>query len=63
VKQKIGTLSEGQKGLVALACLVLQQPAILIVDEVNQLLFLAIYSYLSLLLILLYTKANKSYQL
>lgn len=33
VKQKIGTLSEGQKGLVSLACLVLQEPALLIVDE------------------------------
>ena len=33
VKQKIYTLSEGQKGLVSLACLVLQEPGILIMDE------------------------------
>ena len=33
VKQQIGSLSEGQKGLLALCCLVLQQPSILIVDE------------------------------
>ncbi len=33
VKQKIVTLSEGQKGLVSLCCLVLQQPGILIMDE------------------------------
>lgn len=33
VKQKVATLSEGQKGLVSLTCLVLQQPGILIMDE------------------------------
>lgn len=33
IKQQIGSLSEGQKGLLALCCLVLQRPAILIVDE------------------------------
>ena len=33
VRQKVGSLSEGQKGLLALTCLVLQQPSILIVDE------------------------------
>jgi len=33
VKQSVGTLSEGQKGLLSLACLVLQQPAILLMDE------------------------------
>jgi ATPase subunit of ABC transporter with duplicated ATPase domains len=33
VKQHVCTLSEGQKGLVSLACLVLQEPAILILDE------------------------------
>lgn len=33
VKQKIFTLSEGQKGLLSLACLMLQEPAILIMDE------------------------------
>lgn len=33
VKQKIYTLSEGQKGLLSLACLVLQEPAVLIMDE------------------------------
>jgi ATPase subunit of ABC transporter with duplicated ATPase domains len=33
VKQQIRTLSEGQKGLVSMACIVLQQPAILIMDE------------------------------
>jgi ATP-binding cassette subfamily F protein 3 len=31
--KKIGTLSEGQKGLVAFARLVLQQPGLLILDE------------------------------
>lgn len=30
---KIGTLSEGQKGLVVFACLVLQKPGLLILDE------------------------------
>lgn len=33
VKQKVKTLSEGQKGLLSLACLCLQQPSILIMDE------------------------------
>jgi ATPase subunit of ABC transporter with duplicated ATPase domains len=33
VRQKIGSLSEGQKGLLALTCLVLEKPSILIVDE------------------------------
>ena len=33
IKQKVGSLSEGQKGLLTLACLVLQEPAILLVDE------------------------------
>lgn len=33
VRQRISSLSEGQKGLLALTCLVLQQPSILIVDE------------------------------
>lgn len=33
MKQRIATLSEGQKGLLSFACLVLQEPAILIVDE------------------------------
>lgn len=33
MKQHIKTLSEGQKGLVSLTCLVLQQPAILVMDE------------------------------
>ena len=33
IKQQVGSLSEGQKGLLALCCLVLQKPAILIVDE------------------------------
>ena len=33
VKQKVFTLSEGQKGLLVFACLVLQQPALLIMDE------------------------------
>ena len=33
VNQPIGTLSEGQKGLLSFASLVLQEPAILIVDE------------------------------
>jgi ATP-binding cassette subfamily F protein 3 len=33
VKQKISSLSEGQKGLLSFACLVLQEPAILVVDE------------------------------
>lgn len=31
--QKVKTLSEGQKGLLSLACLVLQRPSILIMDE------------------------------
>ncbi len=33
IKSKIGTLSEGQKGLVAFARLVLQKPGLLILDE------------------------------
>mgnify|MGYP001810362429 CR=1 FL=1 len=33
MQQPIGSLSEGQKGLVSFTCLVLQEPAILIVDE------------------------------
>lgn len=33
VKQLVKTLSEGQKGLLSLACLCLQQPSILIMDE------------------------------
>lgn len=33
IKNKIGTLSEGQKGLVAFARLVLQKPGLLILDE------------------------------
>jgi len=33
IHAKIGTLSEGQKGLVAFACLVLQKPGLLILDE------------------------------
>lgn len=33
INAKIGTLSEGQKGLVAFACLVLQKPGLLILDE------------------------------
>lgn len=33
VRQKIFTLSEGQKGLLLLACLVLQEPAVLVMDE------------------------------
>jgi ATPase subunit of ABC transporter with duplicated ATPase domains len=33
IKSKIGSLSEGQKGLVAFACLVLQKPGLLILDE------------------------------
>jgi ATPase subunit of ABC transporter with duplicated ATPase domains len=33
MNQTIRTLSEGQKGLLSFACLVLQEPAILIVDE------------------------------
>jgi ATPase subunit of ABC transporter with duplicated ATPase domains len=33
VNTKIGNLSEGQKGLVAFACLVLQKPGLLILDE------------------------------
>jgi len=33
MRKKIGTLSEGQKGLVALARLVLQKPGLLILDE------------------------------
>jgi len=31
--QQVKTLSEGQKGLLSLACLVLQEPAVLIMDE------------------------------
>jgi ATP-binding cassette subfamily F protein 3 len=31
--QPIATLSEGQKGLLSFACLVLQEPALLVVDE------------------------------
>ena len=34
MKQRIGALSEGQKALVSLACLVLLEPTILLVDEV-----------------------------
>ena len=33
LKQKVITLSEGQKGLLSMCCLVLQQPTILILDE------------------------------
>ena len=33
VRQTVGTLSEGQKGLLSLACLCLQEPSILIMDE------------------------------
>jgi len=33
INTKIGSLSEGQKGLVAFACLVLEQPGLLILDE------------------------------
>lgn len=33
IHSKIGALSEGQKGLVAFACLVLQKPGLLILDE------------------------------
>ena len=33
MKQTVGTLSEGQKGLLSLTCLYLQEPSILIVDE------------------------------
>ena len=33
IRQTVGSLSEGQKGLLALACLVLKRPAVLIVDE------------------------------
>ena len=33
MEQKVKTLSEGQKGLLSLACLVLQRPSILIMDE------------------------------
>ena len=33
LKTKIGSLSEGQKGLVAFAALVLEQPGLLILDE------------------------------
>src|SRR5690606_25358793 len=33
IKSKIGSLSEGQKGLVAFAQLVLQRPGLLILDE------------------------------
>ena len=31
--QKVATLSEGQKALMSLACLVLQKPSVLIMDE------------------------------
>jgi ATPase subunit of ABC transporter with duplicated ATPase domains len=41
VKQKIGTLSEGQKGLVALACLVLGQ--VVVVLFLVRLLFFIIF--------------------
>ncbi len=33
IKSKIGSLSEGQKGLVAFARLVLEKPGVLILDE------------------------------
>jgi ATP-binding cassette, subfamily F, member 3 len=33
MKQQVGTLSEGQKGLLSLTCLYLQEPSVLIVDE------------------------------
>ncbi len=33
IRTKIGSLSEGQKGLVAFACLVLQRPGLLMLDE------------------------------
>jgi ATP-binding cassette, subfamily F, member 3 len=33
MKQLVGTLSEGQKGLLSLACLYVQEPTILIMDE------------------------------
>ena len=33
VLQKVKTLSEGQKALLSLACLVLQRPTVLIMDE------------------------------
>ncbi|TSC96532.1 MAG: ABC transporter, ATP-binding protein [Parcubacteria group bacterium Athens1014_26] len=33
LRMKVGNLSEGQKGLVAFACLVLQKPGLLILDE------------------------------
>ncbi|MBI2120984.1 MAG: ABC-F family ATP-binding cassette domain-containing protein, partial [Parcubacteria group bacterium] len=33
MKTKIGSLSEGQKGLVAFACLVIEKPGLLILDE------------------------------
>ncbi|MFA5830034.1 MAG: ATP-binding cassette domain-containing protein [Candidatus Gracilibacteria bacterium] len=33
INSKIGNISEGQKGLVAFACLVLQKPGLLILDE------------------------------
>lgn len=35
MNQTVGTLSEGQKGLLSLACLTLQRPSILILDEVT----------------------------
>jgi len=31
--QKVATLSEGQKALMSLTCLVLQKPSVLIMDE------------------------------
>lgn len=53
VKQPIGSLSEGQKGLLALCCLVLQQPSILIVDEpTNHINFRYIYIWRAVELIL-----------
>ncbi len=33
IRTKVGSLSEGQKGLVAFACLVLERPGLLILDE------------------------------
>ncbi len=33
VKQRVATLSEGQKGLLSLACLCLQRPTVLVLDE------------------------------
>ena len=35
MKQRIESLSEGQKALVSLACLVLLEPTILLMDEVS----------------------------